>query len=74
MPSPIERAWRWLDDSLRSVNRELLEREGATPQGIRIIEFTLTVPGLPAGEDTTVALPYDATAEQVRQALQGGAA
>ena len=38
MPSPIERAWRWLDDSLRSVNRELLEREGATPQGIRIID------------------------------------
>ena len=38
MPSPIERAWRWLDDSLRCVDTELLEREGATPQGIRIID------------------------------------
>jgi len=35
---PIERAWRWLDSSLRSGDSELLEREGATPQGIRIVD------------------------------------
>jgi SAM-dependent methyltransferase len=38
LQGPIERAWRWLDGSLRSGDSELLEREGATPQGIRIID------------------------------------
>jgi SAM-dependent methyltransferase len=38
MPSPIEHARRWLNDSLCSGDGELLEREGATPQGIRIID------------------------------------
>lgn len=38
MQGPIERGWSWLDASLRSGDTELLEREGATPEGIRIID------------------------------------
>ena len=38
MPSPNSDRFPWLDGGLRSQARELLEREGATPRGVRIID------------------------------------
>lgn len=38
MPFPASNRLRWLDDWLRSQKSELLEREGATSRGVRIID------------------------------------